>query len=151
MKIDETNVPEEPGRFSELCEKIGLALMLGQKVQFALSYYYCVFQVTHGHSTKGEAKKQLDSHLCKPMGVVVKSIETNAPLSCDLFSLVLTFKEKRNWLVHDFDQEATPFLARGKSYDYYISEMERIAERACTIMKRLDLVGKDLESVGMQR
>ena len=50
-------IPEEPEKFKELCEKVGLALMLGQKVQFALAHYYSVFHMVNKRWDKEKAKK----------------------------------------------------------------------------------------------
>ena len=150
MNIDSLNIPDEPERFRELCEKIGLALMLGQKVHFALSHYYSVFHVARGTLTEKQAKQKLDEHLSKPMGHVIYSIEKRAPLCPGIFGRILEFKRNRNWLAHDFDQEATPFLVRGERYDHYICKMEGIATQASKITQDLYLIGEELVKVGIQ-
>ncbi len=150
MNLDKSNAPEEHIRFRELCEKVGLALMLGQKVHFALSYYHSVFGVTHGTLSKERAKQKLEQHLSTPMGNVINSINREAPLCPGITERISEFKESRNWLAHDFDQEATPFLARGKRYDHYICKMEEIATQAYEIMQELHLIGEQLVPVGVQ-
>ena len=150
MKLDESNIPDEPEHFRELCEKVGLALMLGQKVHFALSHYYSVFHVAHGTLSKEQAKQKLDNHLSTPMGNVINSINTEAPLYPAVSERISEFRNSRNWLAHDFDQEATPFLARGERFYHYICKMEGIATQAYKIMKDLDLIGEELEEVSVQ-
>ena len=150
MNLEKLNAPEEPKRFRELCEKVGLALMLGQKVHFALSHYYCVFHVAHGTSSKEQAKQELEKHLSTPMGNVISSINKEAPLCPGITERISKFKNSRNWLAHDFDQEATPFLARDKRYDHYICKMERIATQAYEIMQELHFIGEELVEVGVQ-
>ncbi len=150
MNPEKLNAPKEPKRFRELCEKVGLALMLGQKVHFALSCYYSVFHVTHGTLSKERAKQKLEKHLSTPMGNVINSINREAPLCPGITKRILEFKDRRNWLAHDFDQEATPFLARGKRFDHYICKMEEIATQACKIMQELHLIGEKLVKVGVQ-
>lgn len=150
MNLDKFTAPEEPKRFRELCEKVGLALMLGQKVHFALSHYYSVFHMSRGTMSRDQAKQKLDKHLSLSMGIVVNSINTNAPLRPDVSERISEFRKSRNWLAHDFDQEATPFLARGERYDDYICKMERIATQAYEIMQDLHLVGEELIEVGVQ-
>ena len=151
MDIDSLNIPEEPERFKELCEKTGIALMVGQQVHVALSRYYYVFRVTHGELTKEQAKEKLDFHLSKPMGMVIASIEKEAPLGGDLFSRISEFKDDRNWLAHDFAQEVTPSLAGGEDLGPYICRMEKIAEQAYRIMDEMHRVGEELVPVGIQQ
>lgn len=136
--------PEEPDDFSELCQKVGLALMMGQKVQFALAHYYSVYHIVNSCWAKEKAKEKIDFHLSKAMGVVVDSIEKNAPLDADLFQEVKRFKESRNWLAHDFDEESTPYLAKGEKLQYYIQKMDDISLQASALMQRLHDVGEKL-------
>ena len=138
---------EEPKRFSELCEKVGLALMMGQKLQFALSHYYSVFHIVNSKWSEDKAKDKIQYHLSKPMGVVVNSIETDAPLDSIIFEEVKMFKEKRNWMAHDFDGESTPFLSQGKRFDHYIAEMENITIQAHNIMLKLDEIGEKIMEI----
>ena len=150
MNLDKSNTPDEPEHFRELCEKVGLALMLGQKVHFALSHYYSVFHVAHGTLSKEQAKQKFDKHLSTPMGNVINSINREAPLCPGTSERISKFRNSRNWLAHDFDQEATPSLARGERYDQYICKMEGIATQAYKIMQDLDLIGEELVEVRVQ-
>jgi len=138
---------EEPKRFKELCEKIGLALMMGQKVQMALAHYFSVYKIVNDGWNKERAKSKTDYHLSKPMGVVIGSIEKEAPLEQELMEKVADFKRLRNWLVHDFDEESTPFISKGKKIDDYISKMEEIIEKASTLMWQLHEVGEKMVPV----
>ena len=142
-------IPEEPIQFKELCEKVGLALMMGQKVQFALAHYYSVFHIVNSGWSKEKAKEKLAFHLSKPMGVVVKSIKQDAPLCDGLFRRVIEFKTKRNWLAHDFDEESTPFLSQSQKFDYYIEKMEQIAIQATDVMIELNVIGEKLVPLGI--
>ena len=142
-------IPEEPIQFKELCEKVGLAMMMGQKVQFALSHYYYVFHIVNSGWSKEKAKEKLEFHLSKPMGVVVNSIEKDAFLSKDLFQRVIEFKTQRNWLAHDFDQESTPFLSQNQQFDFYIGKMEQIANQAKNLMIDLNEIGEKLVPLGI--
>ena len=147
MDIDSLYIPDEPEQFKELCEKTGLALMLGQKVHVSLCYYYSVFHVQHGKLTKEEAKEKLDFHLSKVMGVIIKAIKKDAPLDDELFNKILEFKDNRNWLAHDFDQEAVPALFRRENLAPFISKIDRIAEQAYEIMRKMDHIGEELTPI----
>jgi hypothetical protein len=142
-------IPEEPIHFKELCEKVGLALMMGQKVQFALAYYYSVFHMVKSGWSKEKAKEKITFHLSKPMGVVVNSIEKDAPLDQGLFLRVKEFKTQRNWLAHDFDEESTPFLSQNQKFDFYIEKMEQIAIHAQNLMVDLNKIGEQLVPLGI--
>jgi hypothetical protein len=137
-------IKEEPERFKELCEKVGLALMMGQKLQFALAHYYSVYHIVHSKWNKQTAKDKIAYHLSKAMGVVVVSIEKDAPLQPDLFEEIIEFKKQRNWLAHDFDEESTPFLTQGQKFEFYIEKMEAITIKANELMVKLDKVGETL-------
>jgi hypothetical protein len=76
---------KEPEKFKELCEKVGLALMMGQKLQFSLAYYYSVYHMVKKKWNHEKAKSKIEFHLSKPMGVVVNDIEKDAPLEPLLF------------------------------------------------------------------
>lgn len=138
------STPQEPDRFRELCEKIGLALLMGQKVQFALAHYYATYQIVKNGMSKEDARKSIETHLSKAMGNVVGSIEKDAPLEHDIFEKVKEFKRRRNWLAHDFDEEATPFLVQGERIPDYIATMEGICNEAYELMQQLDAVGNAL-------
>ena len=157
MEMSSLNIPEEPERFKELCEKTGLVLMLGQKVQFALSCYYSVFHKINRNLTDEKAKEKLKFHLSKPMGVVINSIKQDAPLGDELFNKVWSFKEERNWLVHDFDQEMNMLRLVNVANDEggtpdlspWINKIEKIAEQASEIMVELHHVGEKLAPLGI--
>ncbi len=146
MKID---YPLEPEKFRELCERVGLALMMGQKVQYALAYYFSVYHMVNSGWSKEEAMRKVDFHLSKPMGVIVNSIEKSAPLDGALFKKVLRFKERRNWVAHDFDDESTQYIAKGERIDHYISEMSGIVSLALELVKALNNVGEELVPTGI--
>ena len=158
MEMSSLNIPEEPERFKELCEKTGLVLMLGQKVQFALSCYYSVFHRIHGNLTDDKAREKLKFHLSKPLGVVINSIKQDAPLGDELFNKVWSFKEERNWLAHDFDQEMNMLRLVNEAGDEggtpdlspWINRIEKIAEQAWEIMVELHHVGEKLAPLGIE-
>src|SRR4030042_2735797 len=110
----------KPERFEILCHDVGFALLLGQKVQFALTYYFCVHQAVRLGLTKSQMDEKVRLFLSKPMGVVVSEIKKQASLPDDLSNKVDKFKADRNWLVHDFDKESTPYISRGERIDDYI-------------------------------
>ncbi|MBW2078981.1 MAG: hypothetical protein JRI71_15820 [Deltaproteobacteria bacterium] len=134
----------KPERWEELCHDIGLALLLGQKVQFALAHYFGVHQGVRAGWNKSQIKEKIRFFLSKPMGVVVAEIKKSAPLPGALSTDVDTFKTDRNWLVHDFDEESTPYIFKGERIDHYISRMEQISRDAQRIMVELDKIGDDL-------
>jgi len=78
------------------------------------------------------------------MGVIVSEIKKQTPLPDILSNEVDKFKANRNWLVHDFDEESTPYISRGEKIDDYITRMEHIVEDAQTIMIELDKIGNAL-------
>lgn len=137
-------IPPKPERFEILCHDIGLALLLGQKVQFSLAYYFCVYCAVHSGWNKSQADENVKFLLSKPMGVVVSEIKQKAPLSDGLSTKVDEFKAARNWLVHDFDEEATPYISRDLKIDDYIERMEQITSLAMEIMNDLDVIGDEL-------
>jgi hypothetical protein len=134
----------KPERFDELCERVGLALMLGQKVQFALAHYFAVYHSVHEKWNKTKIVESIDFHLSKPMGIVVAAIKKQAPLEDNLAEKVRAFKEHRNWLAHHFDQEATPFLTKGEKVPEYIDRMNEVCAKATEVMVLLGEVGEKL-------
>ena len=142
-------ISEEPKRFKELCEEVGLALMMGQKVQFALAHYYSVYHIVNNGWNKEKAKDKIRFHLSKPMGVIVNSIEKDAPLSDELRKIIIEFKDQRNWLAHDFDEESTPFLSQDQKFGYYIEKMENIVRHANRVMIELNEIGEKLKPVSI--
>lgn len=137
-------MPSKPERFAILCHGIGLALLLGQKVQFALAYYFGVNHAVRAGWNRNQLDEKVRYFLSNPMGVVVSEIKQKAPLPAELSIKVDEFKASRNWLVHDFDEEATPHIWRGQKIHEYIERMERIAGSAIEIMTELDKIGDDL-------
>lgn len=137
-------IPPKPERFEILCHDVGLALLLGQKVQFALTYYFGVHQAVRAGWKKGQVDERIRRFLSKPMGVIISEIKKHAPLPEKLSNKVDKFREDRNWLVHNFDEESTPYISRGEKIDDYISRMEHIAQDAQEIMFALDKVGDTL-------
>ncbi|MGN6225752.1 hypothetical protein [Pseudoxanthomonas sp.] len=138
------NIAEEPAQFRELCEKVGLALLMGQKVQYALAHYYGTYQAVRNGWSFEQATNSVQEHLSRAMGNVVGAIERDAPMDAELFGKVRAFKDRRNWLAHDFDEEATPFLSRGQRIPEYIGKMEDISIAARALMQELDAVGARL-------
>ena len=129
--------------FKELCEKIGLAMMRGQKLHFALAYYYSVFHIVNSKWSKERAKQRIEYYLSSPMEVIVNSIEKDAPLDTELFQEIVRFKEKRNWLTDEFDEESTLPLIQGKGFELYIQIMEEIINNANSIMEKLNKVNEN--------
>ena len=140
---------EEPKEFKELCEKVGLALMMGQKVQFALAHYYSVYHIVNSGWSSEQANEKIEFHLSKAMGFVVSSIEKDAPLDDVLFDKVKSFKKSRNWLAHDFDEESTPYLGKGERFQHYLHKMEEIIQEANNLMINLHKVGERLVPTGI--
>jgi hypothetical protein len=137
-------IPPKPERFEILCHDVGLALLLGQKVQFALAYYFGVHQTIRSGWTKSQVESKVRFFLSKPMGVIVSEIKKHASLPGELSNQVDKFKADRNWLVHEFDAESTPFISRGDNIDDYINRMMQIVQDAQTIMLELDEIGDSL-------
>ncbi len=140
-------IPDQPEGFATLCEMTGLAVMLGQKVQYALAGYFATYSGAKLGATVDAVKAQMASHLSKPMGAVIGDIDKHAPLAPEIWEKVKSFQTERNWLVHDFDEEATPHLAVGEKIPDYTTRMESIAGAALELMQLLDGVGKDLTGV----
>ncbi len=138
------DIRPKPARWEELCHDIGLAVLLAQKVQFALAHYYACHQSVRARWTKIQVQEKIKYFLSKPMGVVVREVKEQTPLPDKLASQVDDFKTARDWLVHGFDEESTPFISRGEKIDYYISRMENISIQAKEIMVKLDAVGDEL-------
>lgn len=141
------NIPEEPEQFRELCEKVGLALLMGQKVQFALAHYYGTYQAVHKGWSREQVTNSVQEHLSQTMGNVVGAIERDASMEAGLFSKVRAFKSRRNWLAHDFDEEATPFLSQGQRIPEFIEQMEDISIAAYDLLQELDTSGAQLVEV----
>lgn len=142
-------IENEPKGFSELCEKIGLALLMGQKVQFSLAHFYATYQLVNSSWTEDRAKQKIQYHLSKPMGVVVADIEKDINLKPEFFDQIVKFKKERNWLAHDFDEESTPYISEGKRIDHYTNKMDEIVKHAMNVMLLLHVIGEDLIPVGI--
>ncbi|MBN1005107.1 hypothetical protein [Amphritea pacifica] len=138
---------DEPEKFRTLCERVGLALMMGQKVQYGLSFYYSVFHIKRSGWSEEKARDSIDSYLSKPMGHIVNAIEKDAPLDSKIFDGIVLLKKNRNWLVHDFDEESTPFISKGQKIDEYIELMDNIIKHSEIIVAALDEIGEELVPV----
>ncbi|GMV32130.1 MAG: hypothetical protein AMXMBFR59_42550 [Rhodanobacteraceae bacterium] len=138
------DTPPQPKGFSELCERVGLAMMLGQKVQYALAGYFATYSRVHRKVSVEDARAQMEKHLSRTMGHVIAAIQASAPLPDGVWEKVKAFQDERNWLVHHFDEEATPFLSRGERIPEYLTRMESIARSAVELMELLDAEGKNL-------
>lgn len=138
------DLPPKPARWEELCHDIGLAVLLAQKVQFALAHYFACHQCVRAGWNKVQAQEKIDFFLSKPMGVVWRETKELTPLPDDLTSEIERFKSDRDWLVHKFDEESTRFISRGERIDEYIGRMEAISAQAQDIMLKLDSVGNEL-------
>jgi len=141
-------IPEEPLKFRELCEKVGLALMMGQKVQYSLAYFYSVYHQVNSGWSKDKSKESASLYLSKAMGNVVAAIEKDSCLDEELFEKIIQFKKLRNWLAHDFDEESTPYLAVNERFQYYIDKMDSITNQALSLIQDLDQVGNTLVPTG---
>ena len=139
-----THIPSKPARWEELCHDIGLAVLLAQKVQFALAHYYACHQCVRAGWNKTQAQEKIDYFLSTPMGVVWREVKNQTPLPDSLTTQIEAFKTDRDWLVHNFDQESTRFISRGERIDEYISRMEAISAQAQDIMLKLDAIGDEL-------
>ncbi|MGR8931418.1 MAG: hypothetical protein ACU836_12320 [Gammaproteobacteria bacterium] len=137
-------IVEEPIQFKELCEKVGIAFMMGQKVQFALAHYYSVFHMVNSGWSTEKAKEKIKFYLSKPMGVLVDSIEKDGQLDRSLIDQVIEFMEQRNWLAYNFDEESILFLSQNHKLDFYIGKMEKIVFQAENLMVDLDEIGEQL-------
>ena len=84
-------IPPKPEKFEILCHDVGLALLLGQKVQFALTYYFGVHQAVRFGWKKSQMDEKVRLFLSKPMGVVISEIKKQAPLPDDLSKKVDKF------------------------------------------------------------
>jgi hypothetical protein len=133
-----------PARFDELCFKIGLAVIQGQKVQFSLAYYFGVYQFKNANWTKEEAKASIDFHLSKPMGVVLDEIKKKTTIDPLILKRAESFRNERNWLAHDFDQESSSSIRVGQRIPEYIDRMDFIIEESIAVMQSFDQLGEQL-------
>lgn len=142
-----TDIPAEPEGFDDLCCNIGLAILIAQKVQLALAKYYAAFMATRHGWNNEQRNDSLSCHLKSTLGAVVKDISRKAhmrDLLGELWWDVLTFKDDRNWIAHNFDEEATPFLAKGRRIPEYAERMHQIAESGHAIMRAMESIGDAL-------
>lgn len=117
---------------------------MGQKVQFSLANYYATYQVVNNLLAPERVLENIQRHLSKPMGIVLATIEKEAPLTNEFFDKIKAFRDRRNWLVHDFDEESTPFLAKGERFPEYVEKINGICNEALELMQDLDSVGSTL-------
>jgi hypothetical protein len=144
MKRCIDTAPEVSDGFDSLCKEVGLAVLMSQKVQFSLACYYAVAIGKTQKWTRADYQATIDFYLSKPMGTVVTAIANDAPLPVSLSQKVDFFRITRNWLVHDFDQEATPALSKGNGFDDYAARMRMITQAASDLMHELDAIGESL-------
>ena len=136
-----------PPRFDELCFKIGLAIIQAQKVQFSLAYYYGVYQIKNAQWTKEQAQASIDLYLTKPMGAIITEIENKTSIDPVVLQRVKEFRNERNWLAHDFDQESSAHLRVGLKIPEYIDRMDSIVSEAVEVMQDLDHLGELLSPI----
>ena len=137
MEID---IPK-PELFDELCRMIGLSLMVGQKLQFAYAHYYAIHSKIERGLDDAAINSTLKRHLKKPMGVVVSDIRDNASFPKDLSVKISEFKEDRNWLAHDLDQEIWKDIIQNKNLDLIIDRLRDTMGKAVEIMDEVNHEG----------
>ena len=135
---------EEPPEFKKLCELIGMAVMFGQKVQFALAYHYATYHAVNSGWDKSKVNSEIKKYLSKPLGSVISAIEKDGALEQDLFEDVDSFRISRNWLAHDFDEEARVYLVNGEKFEHYIEKVNAIAWHGHDLMQKLHRVGEEM-------
>ena len=77
------------------------------------------------------------------MGVVINDIQKKAPLDEELMAKIDSFRNERNWLVHDFDAESTPYIHEKE-------KVEAFGERIFEIMSQSNEINWDLDRVGQE-
>ena len=138
----------DESKFDELCRLIGLAVLMGQKVQFALAHYHAYHKMVHSGLPKAEAKAAIVKSLSKTLGGVVTQIKSETPLPPEVGDQLDAFLKERNWLAHDFDNEATPVIAAGKDFTHFLEKMVKITQSAESLMVQLDQIGNALAAKG---
>lgn len=94
--------------------------------------------------SKEKAKKRVEYYLSSSMEVIMNSIEKDAPLDSKLFEEIARFKEKRNWLTQEFDQESALSLIQGKGFELYSKILDEIINNAKSIIERINKVDERL-------
>jgi uncharacterized protein YutE (UPF0331/DUF86 family) len=79
------------------------------------------------------------------MGKVIRDIEERATLSEALMEKIKTFRDERNWLVHDFDEESTPFIHESEKVAEFGQRIFEIMSHSHEINMELGQVGEDME------
>jgi len=131
--------------FNELCRVIGLAILMSQKVQFALAYYLAFHKMTNMGMSKADAKKLIEKSLSKTLGGLVTAVKSEAPLGQSLTGKLEALLKERNWLAHEFDIEATPIIAAGGEFGHFTERMKAITRDAHAVMVKLNEVGSTME------
>lgn len=132
--------------FDELCRVIGLAILMSQKLQFALAHYHAFHKMTNMSMSKADAKKLIEKLLSKPLGSVVSAVKKETPLNQSLTEKIEALLKERNWLAHDFDIEATPIIAAGVEFGNLTERMKAISRNTHVVMLELDEVGITMQS-----
>jgi hypothetical protein len=136
---------DEP-KFDELCRLIGLAILMSQKIQFSLAHYLVYHKMRHAGLSRIESQQLITKLLSKTLGAVISQVRSEAPLEAALTEKLDALLQERNWLAHNFDQEATPIIAAGKDFNNFNERMAGITIAAHDLMVELDQVGKCLAS-----
>jgi len=144
-------IPDVPDGFLNMCQQLGLAILLGQKTQFALAHYFAYFGIVNWGWGKSTVDKSIQKHLSRPMGAVIKDIEKRANLPEDLMVKIKTFRDERNWLVHDFDEESTPFIRESEKVEEFGQRIFEIMGHSIEIDIELGQIGKELERENQAR
>ena len=97
---------------------------------------------------KAEANAAIAKSLSKTLGVVVNQIICETPLPPEVCDQLNAFLKERNWLAHDFDNEATPVIAAGKDFTHFLERMVKITQSAESLMVQLDQIGNALAAQG---
>jgi len=127
--------------FDELCRVIGLAILMSQKLQFALAHYHAFHKMTNMSMSKVDAKKLIEELLSKTLGSVVSTVKRETPLNQSLTEKLEALLKERNWLAHDFDIEAMPIIAAGGEFGHFTERMKAISRNTYSVMVELDEVG----------
>ena len=127
--------------FDELCRVIGLAILMSQKLQFALAHYHAFCKMTNMSMSKVDAEKLIEKLLSKTLGGVVSAVKSETPLGQSLTEKLDALLKERNWLAHDFDIEATPVIAAGGEFGHFTERMKEISRNTHAVMVELDEIG----------
>ncbi|MBU0769346.1 MAG: hypothetical protein KJ687_09675 [Proteobacteria bacterium] len=130
--------------FDELCRVIGLAILMSQKLQYALAHYHALHKMTNMGMSKVDAEKLIAKLLSKTLGGVVAAVKSETPLGQNLTEKLDALLKERNWLAHDFDIEATSVIAAGGEFGHFTERMNGISRNAHAAIVELDEAGKTM-------